>query len=95
MWLLDILAVWRLTYLLRWERGFWAIGDRFRIWTNIHPEIMLAAACFRCLSIWCALPVALGKRHFLARVLGYSAGAILLEEARKELRRDKQTTAEY
>ncbi len=82
-WLvLGVLGVWRITHLLQAEDGPWdlvvrlrrAVGDGF--WGGLMD-------CFLCLSLWVALPWALGcGETWKERLLlwpALSAGAILLQ----------------
>ena len=84
-WLvLGMLCVWRLSHLLVVEDGPWRLIARLRqavaggFWSDLF-------ACFYCLSLWIALPLALllGET-VLERLLlwpALSGGAILLERA--------------
>lgn len=84
-WLaLGILAVWRLTHLFAAEDGPWDAMARLRraLGSGFWGKL---AACFYCLSLWVAAPVAawLGE-SWPERLLlwpALSAGAILLERA--------------
>jgi hypothetical protein len=87
--LLGALAVWRITHLLQAEDGPWEVVVRLR--RRAGDGIMgQAMDCFYCLSLWVALPFALGlgggwtERIMLWPAL--SAAAILLERvtARRE-----------
>jgi len=81
---IGALCVWRLTHLLHAEEGPWHIfaslrkhaGDRF--WGQV-------LACFYCLSLWIAMPVALLIDLRLPRLLviwlTLSGAACLLEQA--------------
>jgi hypothetical protein len=84
-WLVVMsLAVWRITHLLQAEDGPWDIvvllrrrlGDTF--WGSLFD-------CFYCLSLWVALPFALGLgENWKERLLlwpALSAAASLLERA--------------
>ena len=84
-WLvLAVLAVWRITHLLAAEDGPWDLIVRFRqavgdgFWGTLID-------CFHCLSLWVALPFALGMgRTWPERLLlwpALSGAAILLERA--------------
>lgn len=76
MTLLDyaiiILATYRLTNMLNWERGLFAVFERFRSAIGVQPlnvapefyaepyaknELGKAVICFACLSVWTALVV--------------------------------------
>jgi len=80
--LLGVLGVWRLTHLLQAEDGPWDIVVRLRrfagqsIWGSLLD-------CFYCLSLWVALPFALGigetHKEKTLLWLALSGGAILLE----------------
>ena len=82
-WLvLAILGVWRVTHLLHAEDGPADVFVRLRnaLGSNMAGK---AFACFYCLSLWTALPVAIwlgqtwGERILMW--LATSAGGILLE----------------
>jgi hypothetical protein len=82
-WLLiGILVTWRVTHLLSTENGSWNVFERMRrlAGTGFLGELL---ACFYCLSLWIAAPLALvlagGWRHRLLLWPALSAGAILLE----------------
>jgi hypothetical protein len=82
-WLvLDILAIWRITHLLRAEDGPWkfVVQLRRRAGEGFWGELL---DCFYCLSMWIALPAAVlsghGWKHRLALWPALSGGAILLE----------------
>lgn len=85
---LALLGVWRVTHLLHAESGpaqvivklRRAVGDGF---------VGQAMDCFRCLSLWIALPFAAligeGWREFMLAWLALSGGAILLDAAWRRL----------
>jgi hypothetical protein len=84
-WLtLGVLATWRITHLVQAEDGPWAVVAKIRrlAGNSFWGQLM---DCFYCLSIWVALPLAvglggtLGERALLWPSL--SAAAILLERA--------------
>src|SRR5262252_2969649 len=82
-WLtLGVLAVWRVTHLLSAEDGPWEVLDRLRQWAK-GRFLGALLDCFYCLSLWIALPLAIGiGTGWMERVLlwpAFSAGAILLE----------------
>ncbi len=84
-WLaIGILAVWRITHLLQAEDGPWGLGVRLRqrLGRTFWGELL---DCFYCLSIWIALPCALGiGESWGERVLlwpALSGGAVLLQRA--------------
>jgi hypothetical protein len=84
-WLtLGILITWRVTHLISVESGPWSLFERLRrvAGSGFFPELM---ACFYCLSLWIAAPLAIllgaGWRHRLLLWPALSAGAILLERA--------------
>ena len=79
---IGLLGVWRITHLLAAEDGPWDLVARLRqvagrgFWGTLLD-------CFNCLSLWIALPFALGLGSgWLERALlwpALSGGAILLE----------------
>ena len=84
-WLVVIaLAVWRITHLLQAEDGPWDVVVRLRrmlgdmFWGRLMD-------CFYCLSLWIALPFALGMgeswKERLVLWPALSAAASLLERA--------------
>lgn len=84
-WLVVIaLAVWRITHLLQAEDGPWDLVARLRrmlgdmFWGRLVD-------CFYCLSLWIALPFALGMgeswKERLVLWPALSAAASLLERA--------------
>jgi hypothetical protein len=82
--LLAILAVWRITHLVVEEEGPGRILARLR--RRLEPGFLgPLVACFYCLSLWVAAPVALlasgGWGYRLEIWLACSGGAILLERA--------------
>jgi hypothetical protein len=92
-WLtLGVLGAWRVTHLLQAEDGPWGVVIRLRhfagwsIWGSLLD-------CFYCLSLWVALPFALGigetTKEKALLWLALSAGAILLE--RLTTRKDRQS----
>jgi hypothetical protein len=84
-WLaLGVLGVWRVTHLFAAEDGPWYVLAHLRraLGSGFWGELM---ACFYCLSLWVAAPMAacLGE-SWPERLLlwpALSAGAILLERA--------------
>lgn len=86
--LLGILATWRLTKLLKEERGPYEILARLRQWVGVRYDVYSTAysdnelgrafLCFWCLSLWIALVLGRGK---VMETLAYSGGAILIEES--------------
>jgi len=78
------LTAWRITHLVHAEAGPWETFARLRDGARgtMWGEML---ACFKCLSIWVALPLALlmgsgwGERALLWPAL--SAAAILIERA--------------
>jgi hypothetical protein len=82
-WLiLGILGVWRITHLLNKEDGPWDLLVRFRkLFGNGFVGKLLD--CFYCLSIWVSIPLGIwlgdGWKEKILMVLGFSAGAIILE----------------
>ena len=89
--ILGVLGVWRVTHLLQAEDGPWDVVIRLR---RLAGQSILGALldCFYCLSLWVALPFALGigetyrERALLS--LALSGGANLLE--RLTTREDSQ-----
>ena len=84
-WLvLGILAVWRITHLLQAEDGPWDLVARFRVQLG-HGFWGRLMDCFYCLSIWIALPIAVGIGGTVGERLllwpALSGGAVLLERA--------------
>jgi hypothetical protein len=84
-WLaLGILAVWRITHLLQAEDGPWDLVARFRLLLG-HGFWGRLMDCFYCLSIWIALPIAVGVGESAGERLllwpALSGGAVLLERA--------------
>jgi hypothetical protein len=80
--LLGALATWRLTHMLSTENGPWNVFEKMRraAGTGFLAELL---ACFYCLSLWIAAPLAVALatewRHRLLLWPALSAGAILLE----------------
>jgi hypothetical protein len=96
-WLiLGTLAVWRITHFLAVEAGPWDVIVRLRnflgagFWGSLF-------ACFYCLSLWVAAPVAClvgsGWKEKMLLWLALSAGAIVLE--RITLGEDETLPAPY
>ena len=84
-WLaVGILCCWRTTHLLQAEDGPWEIVARLRRRAG-NGFLGKVLDCFYCLSLWVALPVALGLgdgwSHFILLWPAVSGGAILLERA--------------
>lgn len=81
LFLLPILATWRVSHLLWGEDGPWGLVARLRGWAERRGVRLFD--CFYCLSLWVALPAALlVTRTFpdwLMAWLGFSGAAILLE----------------
>jgi hypothetical protein len=84
-WLaLGILITWRVTHLISIETGPWRLFEKLRrlAGSGALGELF---ACFYCLSLWIAAPLAVllgsGWRHRLLLWPALSAGAILLERA--------------
>ena len=85
-----ILATWRLTYMLRYERGLFGMGQSFRevvapsVANNEPPETELEQAvdCFYCFSVHIALMVLILERVYpvLVDILALSSGAIAMEK---------------
>ena len=95
--LLVGLAAWRLTSLIREERGPFLMFTRFRELCGVthnedgapvnfpDTEIGLVLSCSKCLSIWVGLVILLAERtrwgQLLAAVLTVSAGVVALDLA--------------
>ncbi len=79
---LAVLAVWRITHMLSREDGPWDILVRLRRALGAGMLSKLVA-CFYCLSVWVALPLAWFLKGSIAETLvgwlALSGGAILLE----------------
>jgi hypothetical protein len=79
---LGVLAVWRVTHLLHVEHGPWGLVQTFRV-QMARIGLGDLVACFFCLSLWIAVPVAFWmSARWSARCVSWlalSAGAILLE----------------
>jgi len=79
---LGILCVWRVTHLLQAEDGPWDLVVRLRkaAGTGFWGKLL---DCFYCLSLWIAVPFAIGFgsgwRNKLLLWPALSAGAILAE----------------
>jgi|SRR6516165_10437364 hypothetical protein len=56
--LLGILAVWQITSMLHAGEGPWSILRQVRL-VLIERQTLRAIACFYCLTVWIALPLAL------------------------------------
>jgi hypothetical protein len=88
-WLvLGVLAVWRITHLLQAEDGPWNLVARIRLWLG-HGFWGRLMDCFYCLSIWIALPIAVGVGESAGERLllwpALSGGAALLERATQKI----------
>lgn len=83
---LTVLAVWRITHLLAREDGPWAVVARLRegLGDTVAGRLL---DCFKCLSLWVAVPFAWMVGAGPPRVLAWlalSGGAVLLEESLEE-----------
>jgi len=80
--LTGALCVWRITHLVHTEDGPWDVLRQFREALG-HGVLARAVACFYCLSLWVALPIALVLGAELREQLllwpALSGAAILLE----------------
>ena len=82
-WLvLDVLAVWRVTHFVHVEHGPWGLMSRVRGGAaRLGLEDLVA--CFYCLSLWTAAPVAFWlATSWPGRIIAWlavSAGVILIE----------------
>jgi hypothetical protein len=80
----GILGVWRITHLVVAEDGPWDVVARLRdrAGDSRWGELM---DCFKCLSIWVAVPFAVMVRGPWSKRIAFlpalSAGAIVLREA--------------
>jgi hypothetical protein len=82
--ILGGLCVWRITHLLQAEDGPWDVVVRLRLFAG--PTFWgKLLDCFYCLSLWVALPFAIGLGHdWKERGLlwpAFSAAASLLQQA--------------
>lgn len=89
--LIACLIVWRITSLLVAETGPFGILARSRDWIGVGYDevsqcrgnnvIAEMLCCFRCTSVWVALPLAVlwFRDEWLAYTLAISAGAIMME----------------
>lgn len=81
VFVLPVLANWRLSYLLWAENGPWNGVAAVRRWASDHGVRVFD--CFYCLTLWVAAPLALlVARSFtvwLLDWLAFSGAAILLE----------------
>ena len=81
-----ILATWRLTYMLKYERGVFAIAETIRkqVQPSETPDTELAKAfdCFFCLSVWIGAMMLIIERFcpVLVDMLAVSAGAIGMDK---------------
>ena len=93
---LNVLAVWRITHLLQAEDGPVDLFVRLRRWVG-QGFFGRLLDCFKCLSLWIAIPFALcmgqewGERLLLWPAL--SAGAIILQSLVEHL--ERPTVAPY
>lgn len=80
IFILQILATWRLAHLFNKEVGPYKIILRIRMkmGNNIFGELM---DCFNCLSIWCALLITdyQNLSHYLISALALSGAAIIIQ----------------
>lgn len=80
---LGVLCVWRITHLLQAEDGPWDLVVRLRLFVGDTFWGKLLD-CFYCLSLWVALPFALGLgQDWKERALlwlAFSAAASLLQQ---------------
>jgi hypothetical protein len=82
-WLiLGILGVWRITHLLHAEDGPWNLLVKLRQSLGFAGQVL---DCFYCLSLWIAIPFALGVgQSWKERLLlwpALSGAAVLLQRA--------------
>jgi len=91
LYIIAVLAIWRLTHLFTGEDGPWLVMVKLRraLGASFFGKLL---DCFYCLSIWFALPFAFyltplirpnGRIELtiavIVHTLAFSAGAILLE----------------
>lgn len=69
---LSIMAVWRLSSLFCYEKGFFGIFETIRR--------IIKLDCFWCYSVWVAALISYIDGFSVINWLAYSAGAIILEE---------------
>jgi hypothetical protein len=83
LFVVSVLAVWRVTHLLQAEDGPWdaIVGIRKAVGNGFLGSLM---DCFYCLSLWMALPLGIyfGKDRIekVLLWLALSGGASLLEK---------------
>jgi hypothetical protein len=93
LFVLAVLATWRVTHLLAHEDGPADLIARFRalLGDSVAAKLM---DCFYCLSLWIAAPAALlvSRRplEWLFAWLALSGGACLLERATKERHAERE-----
>ena len=91
--LLGTLAVWRITHLFSEEDGPWDVFARLR---RVAGRIL---ACFYCLSLWVALPLALmlgnGWKERLLLLPALSASGIFLELLLRRWQAAESSPASY
>lgn len=95
---LALLGVWRVTHLLHAEAGPGRVIVKLRQAVG-DGVVGQAMDCFRCLSLWTALPFALligeGWREVALSWLALSGGAILLDAAWRRLDMQDSPAAHY
>ena len=97
MFLVGVLAVWRVTHLLQAEDGPGNIVVHLRRLAG-HSFLGRLMDCFYCLSLWIAVPFAVlcaeTQQEGFLLWLAFSGGAILLERATGNLNTQAQYTEE-
>lgn len=75
VFIICVLAIWRITHLFHIEDGPFNILFKLRQSSRKHTELF---DCFLCLSIWIALPFSFLFPYWFIFWFGLSAGAILI-----------------
>lgn len=92
--IIIVLAAWRLSHLLVYESGPFAMLDRLRFYAGAYPaaceeqrssRVTNALCCLNCLSIWVSPVILLAWLYVpvLVWVLAVSAGAILVQRVNR------------
>lgn len=80
--LIGVLATWRLTAMLYYEKGPFDVFCKLRAWAQKHSAFLGGLLeCFWCLSVWTGTVVfvlAVTPLWWLLGPLALSAGAVLL-----------------
>lgn len=94
LFIVSVLATWRVTYMLLNEAAPFDVFGRFRHLLGVgeyegtRPEpgsLRQLFSCFKCLSVWVAMPPAFlmcqgDAAYFVGLVLAISAAAILVQD---------------